>query len=133
MKKLPQILFVEPDTILGRQYEQFFANKQFRVVVVRDAQSAILAADKDAPDIVVLEVLLARHSGIEFLYEFRSYSEWQDIPVILLSRVPTSELQISQKTINDLAIHSVLYKPDTKLTKLANIIEAALQPSTYVS
>ena len=31
------------------------------------------------PAIVMLELQLVEHSGIEFLYEFRSYPEWQRV------------------------------------------------------
>lgn len=125
MKKMDvprQILLIEPDKILASQTEEFLASKGYQVTVAHTAQVAIVEADRKSPDIVVLEVLLTKHSGIEFLYEFRSYTEWQNVPVIIFSRVTKSELGLFAKTLSDLHIRGVLYKPTASLDKLGSLI-----------
>lgn len=92
------------------------------VTVCHDAQSAILGADATPPDLVILEVLLAAHSGVEFLYEFRSYGEWQHIPALILSRAQADELAADQDLQRSLGVHAVLYKPDVTLEKLLQIV-----------
>lgn len=126
MKSIPHVLLIEPDKILAAQIESFLSSKGYQATVAHNAQEAILAADKVAPDAVVLEVLLSNHSGIEFLYEFRSYHEWTQIPVIILSRVSQSELHVSTKTMRDLGIEAVLYKPSARLGKLGDLLDALL-------
>lgn len=121
------ILLIEPNKILASQTADFLMSKGYQVTVAYTAQSAIVAADHTSPDIVILEVLLAKHSGIEFLYEFRSYNEWQHIPVIVFSRVTGSELALSPRTITNLRIDAVLYKPSTSFHKLETRIRKSLQ------
>ncbi len=84
-----------------------------------------MAADKTKPDLVILELQLIEHSGIEFLYEFRSYPEWQAIPVLVLSQVPPSEFAASRQLMtDDLGVRTYLYKPRTSLRQLlANVSE----------
>lgn len=74
------VLLVEPDTKLAGMYKTALESAGHKVFWALDAQSAVHLADDSAPDLVVLEIQLTSHSGIEFLYEFRSYNEWQDIP-----------------------------------------------------
>src|ERR1700733_7447717 len=90
---MSQILLIEPDKSLAKTYHQALKQAGHKVVSVTSSQQAINSADKLAPDVVVLEIQLVGHSGIEFLYEFRSYPEWQSIPVIVHSNVPYVELK----------------------------------------
>jgi response regulator RpfG family c-di-GMP phosphodiesterase len=76
-------------------------------------------ADRFQPDLVVIELQLVEHSGIEFLYEFRSYPDWQDVPVIVQSQVPPREFNASIQLLKDeLGIKEYLYKPQTTLKQL---------------
>ena len=73
--------------------------------------------------------MLAGHSGVEFLYEFRSYSEWRNIPVIILTGVPRGELGLSDVAMTDLGVVGYLYKPETSLAGLAKLARRALLPT----
>src|SRR5438309_374786 len=88
---MADILLIEPDRQLGTTYAQALADAGHRVVAAATAQTAIQAADEQRPEIVIVELQLVEHSGIEFLYEFRSYSEWQAIPITILSQIPRGE------------------------------------------
>ena len=117
------ILLIEPDKILAGTFCQAFRAKQHTVAVAHSAQSAVLAADKQQPDLVVLELQLIEHSGIEFLYEFRSYNDWQAIPVIILSQVPPGEFSTSWPLLKrELGVNRYFYKPHTNLLHLLSII-----------
>ena len=83
------------------------------------------------PDIVIVELQLVDHSGIEFLYEFRSYVDWQQIPVIILTNVPESEFAGSQSLLrDDLNVQAYLYKPLTSLQKLIQFVDDLTQVTT---
>ena len=121
------VLLVEPDKILGSVYASALRAKGYDVCHVMTAQEAVIAADERCPDIVVCEIQLVRHSGIEFLYEFRSYTDWQTIPVIILSSVPAMEFDSSRNGLQDhLGVHKYLYKPSTSLAQLLRMIEDSL-------
>jgi DNA-binding response OmpR family regulator len=78
-----------------------------------------MSADVIQPDLVILELQLVEHSGIEFLYEFRSYTDWQQVPVIIQSQVPPAEFADSWQLLHDeLGVRGYLYKPRTSLTQL---------------
>src|SRR5438309_2019280 len=106
---MKNILLVEPDYILARIYSQALNRAGYKVTLASNAQMAITLADKKQPDLVILELQLIEHSGIEFLYEFRSYQEWQAIPVIINSHVPPGEFSLSWSILKeDLAISNYL-------------------------
>jgi DNA-binding response OmpR family regulator len=88
------------------------------VVHARSAQAAVHEADQQMPDLVVLELQLPRHNGVEFLYEFRSYAEWQHIPVLVHTFVPPHELAQASILTRELGVVRTLYKPETTLAQL---------------
>lgn len=121
------ILLVEPDRLLARSYAQALQNDGHRVLCSPNAQQAIFAADELVPDLVVLELQLVSHSGIEFLYEFRSYPDWQNIPVVILSQVPPAEFVDNWQLLQEqLGVIEYLYKPHTTLAKLQKAVNVVI-------
>lgn len=124
---MTRILLIEPDHILAETYRRALIHDKHKVVVCSGAQLAITTADKRQPDLVILELQLVEHSGIEFLYEFRSYPEWQAIPVLVQTVVPPVEFadnwQLLQKS---LGVTNYLYKPQTSLRQLLAAVQSEL-------
>lgn len=122
-----RIILVEPDRLLADTYRQALEVQNHQVVMCAGAQAAIFAADEEQPDLVILELQLVGHSGIEFLYEFRSYVDWQTIPVVILTNVPAGEFSGSWELLQqELQIQAYHYKPLTSLrTLLATVNQFA--------
>lgn len=119
------ILLVEPDVIQAGVIGEALRRDGHSVAHAVSAQGAVLLADEQAPDVVVLELQLPRHNGVEFLYEFRSYHEWLHIPVVVHSFVPQRELDQAATLTNELGVARVLYKPRTSLSSLCMAVRAA--------
>jgi len=128
---MSSILLIEPDYVLAQTYRQALAGRGRRINLATTAQAAILTADRSKPDLVILEIQLVEHSGIEFLYEFRSYPDWQNIPVIIHSHVPPAEFADSWQLLHDeLGVHNYLYKPHASLKQLNRaVLDLILQPA----
>lgn len=121
------VLLVEPDAILSRVYSQALEASDFKVITANSAQKALDKIVDRKPDIVVLEPQLTSHSGIEFLYELRSYKDWQDIPVIILSLVPEYEFQTSRNMLfSKLKVAKYLEKNDKSILDLIKTINNIL-------
>lgn len=119
------ILIVEPDALLGRLYRELLHHEGHEVWLSPTAQGAIHAADEHKPDLVLLEMQLVSHSGVEFLYEFRSYGDWADIPVVVISQVPPAEFSASRDILyEELGVQAYHYKPRTSLAQLRHIVAA---------
>lgn len=122
------VLLVEPNRTLGKTYTSALIRDGHDVTLCHNAQEAIMAADRSRPDAVVLELQLAGHSGAEFLYEFRSYPEWRDVPVILHTMVP-GHLLAADEQFGRLGIAAHLYKPATQLWRLVRTVNETLPAS----
>lgn len=117
-----KILLVEPDRILGRNYRQALKQANHDVQLANGAQAALLALDEKIPDLIILELQMPSHNGVEFLYEIRSYPEWQGIPVVILSLAPKETVIADTGLFNRLGVRDYLYKPQTKLVQLVRLV-----------
>ncbi|CAN5385747.1 hypothetical protein BH10PAT3_BH10PAT3_5140 [soil metagenome] len=124
-----KILLLEPNRLLAGQYCRYLENQGHTLAWREDAQSGINAADEMNPDLVIAELLLAGHSGVEFLYEFRSYADWLNVPVLILSGAPKSATGVSDETMQELGVAAYLYKPDTSLELLRRAVRNAVAVS----
>lgn len=115
----PKVLLIEPDRRLAESYAYALDHAGYHVTACAGSQNAIIVADEVRPDLIILEVRLVKHSGLEFLYELRSYIDWQNTPVIINSHVNAKEIANSQDLIkNSLNVSKILYKPEANLYKL---------------
>jgi two-component system, OmpR family, phosphate regulon response regulator PhoB len=116
------VLLLEPDRVVARYIVDELVRQNMTVSIATNADEAVKLSDKKQPDVVVSELSMPGHSGTEFLYEFRTYSDWFDIPILIFSSLrPISEITSS----NDwklLRIEKLLYKPDTSLHVLGQTV-----------
>ncbi len=116
-----RILLIEPDTILGKNYQAALKRAGHDVYRSTSAGAALQILDEQAIELIVLELLLGAHNGVEFLYEIRSYSDLKNIPVIINSNVAPATVR-SSPGYKLLGVQQYLYKPHTKQSEL---VEAA--------
>ena len=84
---LPRILIVEDDPILGRMYSEKFKSEGYEVIAAQDGESGLKEARAGNIDMILLDVMLPRMSGIDLLEELRKDSTGKDINVIALTNL----------------------------------------------
>lgn len=119
------ILLIEPDTILAKLYRTSLERAGHAVTVADGAQAAVNKLNGQLPDLIVAELQLVEHNGVEFLYELRSYPEWQTIPLLVHSLVPPTALELTPLQQDRLGIIGHLYKPATSLQQLRRQVAEA--------
>lgn len=84
---LPRILIVEDDPILGRMYSEKFKSEGYAVTSAQDGESGLKKALEGNIDVILLDVMLPRMSGIDLLEELRKDSSGKNINVIALTNL----------------------------------------------
>lgn len=120
-----RILLVESDRIMSKCITEECEKLGIAVAVCRDADEAVAAADTHTPDAVVVELSLAGHSGMEFLYEFRTYADWQDIPIYVYTTLKPSARIYDSIDWQLLKITEFLYKPNVSVPALLDKVMSA--------
>lgn len=126
---MSHILLLEPNTLLAAAYNQALNHAGYEVVHVTGAQAAIQAADDRMPALVIIELQLPEHSGLEFLHEFRSYADWRGVPVIVHTVLNPGQLATARDALErDLGVKLLLYKPQTSLRDLLDAVRLHIMP-----
>lgn len=121
-----RLLLVEPDRQLASIYQQALSAAGHIVEVCGNAALAIGMVDTKQPDLLVMELELPTHNGVELLYELRSYSDWRHIPVIILTNQPFADDDRVRTVWQRLGVAGHYYKPAVTLKKLTGIINRHL-------
>ncbi|HSW66594.1 MAG TPA: response regulator [Bacillota bacterium] len=120
---MANILLIEPNPVLAATYTKALLHAGYGVTHVTGGQAAVDAADAQAPDILIMELQLPAHNGVEFLHEFRSYGDWERIPVIVNTVLPPPALaDIEPLLKHDLGVTAVCYKPRASLEDLVRLV-----------
>lgn len=81
----PKLLLVEDDTALAELLEFRFENEGYDVRVTADGEEAMVMAQEEAPDLVILDWMIEGISGIEVCRRLRRNKETAHVPIIMLT------------------------------------------------
>ena len=81
----PYVLVVEDEDALATLLQYNLEKEGYDVSVAGDGEEALLLADERLPDLVVLDWMLPKVSGIEVCRRLRSRPETRNVPIIILT------------------------------------------------
>ena len=81
----PYVLVVEDEDALATLLQYNLDKEGYDVAVAGDGEEALLLADERLPDLVVLDWMLPKVSGIEVCRRLRSRPETRNVPIIILT------------------------------------------------
>ena len=79
------ILCVDDDRLVLSYCSDALERQGFRTLVANDGASAIEAAKRERPDLVLLDLMMPGMSGLEVCRQLRAESALRDTPIILLT------------------------------------------------
>jgi CheY-like chemotaxis protein len=80
-----RILLIEDDKILRRACEAGLKKRGFTVLTAVDGEEGLQQARIGAPNLILLDMLMPKLSGIETLEALKKDEQTRDIPVVILS------------------------------------------------
>lgn len=87
-----RILIVEDDDVLREVYTMKFDLEGFEVTSAADGQEALEQAKAHRPHLILLDMLMPRVSGIEFLKLFQGTPESDKVKVLVASNKSSSDI-----------------------------------------
>ena len=109
------ILVVDDEPKVARLTRDYLEKNGFRVLIAGDGQSALAAARREKPDLVILDLLLPQIDGREVCRILRRES---DVPIIMLTAL--SE-EIDQVTGLEIGADDYITKPFSVRTLVARV------------
>ena len=82
-----KIVLVEDDPFLSKVLAFRLGEENFNIVLAEDGEQAIKKIKSEKPELVLLDLLLPKKSGLEVLEEIKKDENTKKIPVIILSNL----------------------------------------------
>jgi signal transduction histidine kinase/CheY-like chemotaxis protein len=78
-------LLVDDDEVVRRSVRQALEPIGWKVTEAENGQVAVEAIAAARPDVIILDLMMPKMDGFEFLDELRRRSDWQGIPVVVIT------------------------------------------------
>ena len=82
---MPRILVVDDEETIRIYLSMLLEDRGYEVVTAEDADAALAALEAESFDLVCLDVMMPRRSGITLYKSIRQNGEWSDIPAVFIS------------------------------------------------
>ena len=99
MSKKVLVIDDDPDVRLFSQ--AVLEENGYTPVLANNGEEGEEAVKKDKPDLIVLDVLMPRESGIRFYRNMKTSKNFKDIPIVVLSGIAEKSFLRSQKVLTE--------------------------------
>jgi two-component system phosphate regulon response regulator PhoB len=82
---IPQVLVVEDEDALSALLQYNLDKEGYAVTVAGDGEEALVLVDEQQPDLIVLDWMLPKVSGVEVCRRLRARPETRNLPIIMLT------------------------------------------------
>ncbi|MBI5629990.1 MAG: response regulator [Elusimicrobia bacterium] len=123
--KKRKILVVDDNTVFVDMVSMVF-DEDYEVLRAEDGEKGLTLARSRAPDIILLDIMMPKVSGMEMLRALQADMETRSIPIVVLSAscIEDSTTQMIRQEVN---VKSFLRKP-CGVEALRKEIQAVLPP-----
>jgi len=122
--KNARVLLVEDDKFLRRACEVSLKKRGFSVLTAVDGEEGLQQARTGSPDIILLDMLMPKLSGIETLEALKKDDRMCRIPVVILSN---SSIEADVQKARALGAIGYLVKASLSLQELGDRVAAFLE------
>jgi DNA-binding response OmpR family regulator len=118
------ILLAEDDRFLRRAMEVALGKRGFHVISAADGQEAIDLLLTNRPDLVLLDLLMPRKTGLDVLKSMRANPDTASLRVLILSN---SSKELEMHEAESLGISGYWIKANVSLHELGDRVEGILR------
>ena len=79
------ILIVDDDHEILESMRTVLENKGFRILAARDGNAGLMIAERENPDLIVLDLMMPEVDGFRFAEELGRDEAWRTIPILVVT------------------------------------------------
>ncbi|KKQ94836.1 MAG: hypothetical protein UT66_C0020G0030 [candidate division CPR2 bacterium GW2011_GWC1_39_9] len=122
-----KIFIVEDDAILVEMYQTKFEMEGFEVTVAHSGKEALQKLKEGfVPDLIMLDILMPDVNGFEALKEMKQEPKYRQIPVIMLTNLGESKIDMNKELSYALGVRDYLIKsrhtPDEIVERIRQVL-----------
>lgn len=119
-----KILIVEDDIALRNVYETRFKLEGYDVLISGDGEEGLSIAVKEKPDMVILDLMMPKISGMDVLDILKSTPETKKIPVLILTALTQESIKTKGFVFG---ANEFMVKSESKLEEIVDKVKAMIK------
>ena len=104
---MKKVLVVDDDVDIRKVVSKLVEKSGYITIEAKNGVEGMGKVREDKPDLIILDILMPKESGIRMYRELKTEEALKDIPVIVLSAIPKKSFFRSQKVLDEFAGQSV--------------------------
>lgn len=100
--------------------EKLSLGKRYEVALAENGEAGLRAVAKEKPDVILLDLLMPKMSGMEFLKQLRTNTGSSNIPVLILSQLSDTAKMAEGA---ELGVRGYIIKSDSTLEEILRTID----------
>lgn len=104
---MKKVLIVDDDIDVTKLVSKIVERSGYEAIVAKNGEEGMGKVREDKPDLIILDILMPRESGIRMYHELKTDEPLKDIPVIMLSAIAKKSFFRSQKVLDEFTGQSV--------------------------
>lgn len=116
-------MLVEDEVFIRELYEMVLEKEGYEVEAFADGNEAVAALEKNAYDLVLLDIMLPGKDGIQILTDLRAIPSHKDTKVMMLTNLGNEH--VVEKT-NTLGISGYVVKADNTPFQIVDRVKAVI-------
>jgi two-component system phosphate regulon response regulator PhoB len=119
-----RVLTVDDDPDISIFVKTVLEENGYAPLVARNGEAGLSIAREEAPDLIILDVLMPKQSGIRMYRELKTDESLRNIPVIILSGIAKRTFLRSQEALTEFGDQAIP-EPDVYIEKPVEPLELA--------
>jgi len=104
---MKKVLTVDDDVDIRKIVSKLVEKSGYEAIEAKNGVEGMGKVREDKPDLIILDMLMPKESGVRMYHELKTEESLKDIPVIVLSAIPKKSFLRSQKVLDEFAGQSV--------------------------
>lgn len=104
---MKKVLVVDDDVDIRKVVSKLVEKSGYLTIEAKNGVEGMGKVREDKPDLIILDILMPKESGVRMYRELKIDEALKEIPVIVLSAIPKKSFFRSQKVLDEFAGESV--------------------------
>ncbi len=120
---MKKILIVDDDTTFLKTLGDFLKSYDYTVLEALDGEEGLIAVEKEEPDLVILDLLMPKLGGMDFLKMLHKDKDSNKIPVLISSNFSGSD-KVNEGM--EFGVRGYIVKSEESLKTILNAVESII-------
>ncbi|MBX7497012.1 response regulator [Qipengyuania sp. 6B39] len=122
---MARVLVADDERLLRELLDYRLRQRNFETVLACDGREALECLESSAPDVVILDMMMPVHNGLDVLRRMRSSDRYAETPVIMLTARRSEKDIVSALELGADDYLVKPFMPEELLARLARLLKAA--------